>query len=452
MRFVLRRICRCIPAFALLVPFCAPAYSQSSNVLTIGDAVKDALANNRLLNAGALDIDQASNAAATARTAFLPVLGVNATGGELLKPLNFSIPTGKLGPVNGSPFPVNNSKIYSASGGLALIGISLTQPLTLLPGINLNSRIKRLDIQISTETQRGRRIELAALVKKTYYDILVAQDSLNGARQTLKSDQELERTVSDFVAQKNALQADLLDTQAQTAQAQLKIVQLEDQLSDTKERLNDLLGRDLETPFEVVIPDDTSVSIDDIAALHSFALAHRSDIRQVQLRVAQAALARRLASQPNVPVVSAVVSYNRLAGGPDITGFPNQLSVIGLQLDWKPLDWGKRDNDARTQDDQYKQAQAALLEAQANSAIEVDSAVRKYKEAIATRSVAQLAQQAAAERLREMTNQYSVKAILLKDLLQQQAAAANAADNESLATIQMLATRTGLEVALGDDE
>ena len=453
---VLSRICRntCvhIPVFVLLSLPAMPGLCQTSNVLTIGDAVKEALANNRLLNAGALDIGRSSYAADAARTAELPVFHINATGGGLLNPLDVSIPAGTLGLVNGDPFPIHNSQIYSAGGGIAWFGASITQPLTELPGIELNVRLQKLGVQLSSAQQQGRRTDLAVEVKKTYYEILEAQDSLDGAQKTLDSDHELEKTVSDFVTQKTALAADLMDAQAQSAQQQLKVVQLQDELADGKEKLNDLLGRDLESPFEVAAPDTTDFSVDNLAALRTFALSHRSDIREAQIRLQQTELGKRLAHEPNVPIVSAVLSYNRLAGGDGISGLPNQLSVIGLQLDWKPFDWGKRSDDAGGQDLQYHQAQAALLEAEANAALQVDSAVRQYKEAIQEHSVAQLGQQAAEERLREMTNQYNVKAILLKDLLQQQAAASDAADKEQLVTVQMLAARTELEAALGDDE
>lgn len=421
-------------------------------VLTLPDAVNDALANNRMLNAGALDIQKADWAAAAARTGALPTLTLNATGGVLLNPVDIRVPAGSLGTVSGTPFPDHDARIYSANSGVGFVGATLIQPITQLPAIELNARLQEIGAQIAMQEQRERRSTLVEGVQLCYFAILENEDNLASAEEMAKYDQELERTVADFVAKRTALQSDLLDVQAQGAQQELKITQLQDSVADGREKLNVLMGRDVDAPFEVTTPEETAPALDDLSALRAQALAQRSDVQVAALRLNEAQTGLRLALSSNGPSVSAILSYNQLADSAKINGIPNQFSYAGLQLDWKPIDWGRSGYSAREQSIAVQQAAAALEDSRTSAVLQVDSAARAYREAVQQNVVAQAGEAAAEERLREMTNQYAVKAILLKELMQQQATAAEAADHKELATLQMLSARTGLDQALGANE
>jgi outer membrane protein TolC len=417
--------------------------------LTLNDAVQTALANNRQLQASAQEIGQAADATASARTELFPVLHLKATGGALLSPLDVRVPTGSLGTVNHAPFPTADSSIFSAWGGLGLLDASLAQPLTQLPVIRLNIRLKQVGVRAAQEQQRERAQAVVSAVKQTYFEILGAQDGLAAAQQALVYDQETERAAGDFVAHRTALQADLLDAQAQTAQQTLTLTELHDTITDAEERLNVLLGRDPAMPFAVELPADSPLPNADPDTLRALALNRRPDVREAALRAEQADLGKRIAGLPNLPAVSLVLSDNQLVG--NINGFPHQLAILGLQLDWMPMDWGRRTAEQDRRAGQVVQAKASLQDAQAQALLDVNAKTRQYAEARARLSVAQAGQRAALERLREMTNQYKDKAILLKDVLQQQAASAAADARVQQALVQVLAAQAALGTAVGDD-
>ena len=65
----------------------------------------------------------------------------------------------------------------------------------------------------------------------------------------VKQYEETDRVAQDYLAQESVLKSDSLEAKAKLAQARYQIVQLRDTLNTQKEQLNELLGRDLDTPF-----------------------------------------------------------------------------------------------------------------------------------------------------------------------------------------------------------
>jgi outer membrane protein TolC len=82
---------------------------------------------------------------------------------------------------------------------------------------------------------------------------------------------------------------------------------------------------------------------------------------------------------------------------------------------------------------------------------EVDSQFRQLHEARAQLAVAESARDAEQERLRNQTSAYSQQAILLSDLLQQQASLATAEDQYRQALLAFWTARADFERALGEE-
>ena len=83
---------------------------------------------------------------------------------------------------------------------------------------------------------------------------------------------------TQYLAQESVLKSDSLEVKAKLAQAQYQVVQLQDTLQTQKEQLNELLARDLDTPFRTEqVPAITPAEMDlKTAAKHRAAAAARS--------------------------------------------------------------------------------------------------------------------------------------------------------------------------------
>ena len=93
-------------------------------------------------------------------------------------------------------------------------------------------------------------------VKQLYYGIEQVQSSLAVTRESIVLYKEVERLTNDYVLKQTALESQLLQAQANLADAEQSELTLSNQEAKQKEQLNDLLGRDVLTDFSVAEIDE----------------------------------------------------------------------------------------------------------------------------------------------------------------------------------------------------
>jgi outer membrane protein TolC len=81
----------------------------------------------------------------------------------------------------------------------------------------------------------------------------------------------------------------------------------------------------------------------------------------------------------------------------------------------------------------------------------VNNRYRKLAQSRQALSVAQAAREAAQEKLREVSDKFSKEAVLLRDVLQQQSAAANANHDYDEALLGFWTAKANFEKALGEE-
>jgi outer membrane protein len=83
--------------------------------------------------------------------------------------------------------------------------------------------------------------------------------------------------------------------------------------------------------------------------------------------------------------------------------------------------------------------------------LDVDNTFRKLSESRSLVVVAGAARDAADEKLREVTDQFSKSIVLLRDLLEQQAAATNANQEYQQSLLAFWSAKANFEKALGEE-
>ena len=84
------------------------------------------------------------------------------------------------------------------------------------------------------------------------------ESALDSVRQALAFYRELDRVTGDYVIQQVALKADDLEVKTRLAKTETEELTVSNQLSTLKERLNQLIGRDITTDFKVTPVPETS--------------------------------------------------------------------------------------------------------------------------------------------------------------------------------------------------
>jgi outer membrane protein len=429
---------RVLLGLIILSPYRLPAAAQTEaagpELLTVDQAIKVALANNRDLKIVSLNLDSSKDKVLAAKTRRLPAFNIYAFGSQLLEPISFQVPAGQFGTYPGiGPIPAVNTNITTPSQPTAYIFGTASQPLLTLYKINLHVHGEELSMKQSVQEIREQRNTIVNDVRQAYYSIVEIQNVIEADDASIEQYQELDRITEEYVHEKVALQSDSLEVKAMLSQERLQLLQAQDKLASAKETLNDLLGRDINVDFRVSENKQLTPEERDLPAAQALALAQNPKIKEAEIKIEQADNVRRLAKSEYIPDIAASFHYLSPFG---VNFVPTNVMAIGLELNWEPFDWGRRRDVVNEKTVAVEQSRLNLTSTQSKTIINVNSQFRSLQEARLAVDVASAQQNASREKLREVTYKYQQKAALLRDVLQQQSAVekANADYNEAIAS------------------
>jgi outer membrane protein len=420
-----------------------------ADVLTLDRAIELARANNRETKRAKFDIDRQREITAEAKTSLYPRFDTYLLGTELLQPLDFTIKAGQLGTYAATgPIPSKNTDLHTPARPIAIASITATQPITQIPRIRFSVAEQRLNEDLSRQTYAQTDQQVANDVRRAYYSLLQSQSEVESQRATIHSLQELDHLTQRRLHEKAVLKAESLRVKAEEAKAKYQLLVNEDTLSDRKETLNRLVGRDLLVDFSIeAVPNALPEEL-DLQAARKLALTQRPEIKIASIKQKQANLETRIEKTRYLPDISIQANYLTPAG---IDFLPQNIGGIGALLTWQPWDWGQKRHNIAQKVIAEHQAALTVEDARDQVLVEVDSEFRKLREARAQLAVAESARDAEEERLRNQTEAYSQQAALLSDLMQQQASLATSHDQYQQALLALWTTRADFEKALGEE-
>ena len=418
-------------------------------LLTLDQALSQALDHNRQVEQSALEAQKSEHEVNIARSRRLPQFHFDALAGSLLKPFDYNFPAGSFGtfPETG-PIPSTDAKIRTEAGFTTSVTASLDQPLTNLYELNLGVKATELGRDIAREGLRAERQAVAAQVRGAYFDLVATQAAVDAMRETVTTLTEAQRVTAQHEAQQTVLRGDVLEVEARLLKSRYELLGAENRLATQREVLNDLLGRELGTRFRV---EPIPALVADALTLEQArqrATDSRPELRQAVMREQQADYERRIAKADYIPDVSLSVRY---LGFYNYEVLPRHVAVAGLFVNWEPFDWGRRRNKVAERARAVEQARSVAQQARSQIAIEVGAKYRGWSEAALLVPAARTGYEAAREQLRVTTNKYKDEAALLKDLLQAQARSSEAQFQYQQALSSYWGAMAQLRQAMGDE-
>ena len=418
-------------------------------VLTLTEAVSLALSGSRTVRTATLEVERSEQRLAAARDRRRPVFYADAGTLYLLSPLEFRIDAGELGtyPSTG-PLPGRDTRLTTPNQFVAYVAGAVAQPLTQLHRIGLGVRVAELESEIVRERLRSERMSVLNEVKRVYRSLVSTAAQLQAARDSVRVHREMDRTVTGHVAAETAMPGDALSVHARLAAEELRVLKLENTAATEKERLNQLLGRELTADFAVEPLPGPGLDELDLEAAREHALRNRPEIRQARLRAEQADYDRRMKQAEQLPDVSVGVSYISFF---NFQFLPRNVAAAGMRLTWEPFDWGRRGREVAEKARGVDQARTAAAEAAARIQVEVGALFRRLAEARATVRVADLSRDAARESARVARLRMGADAILLKDALAAEASVAEAEARYQESLLGYWTVRGEMDRALGEE-
>jgi outer membrane protein len=326
----------------------------------------------------------------------------------------------------------------------------ISQPISQLHRIGLGIKQAGIGVELTKEQLRAKQQTITANVRSAYYSILQTQSTLHVAEQNIRLYKELERLTDQYVLQRVSLQSEALEVKTRLAKSELEALTLEDTLATQKEQLNGLLGRDLQTDFSVTLSGELERVNLELQQAQVKALAQRPEIRQAKLKVAQAEADRRSKRAEYIPDVSLTFSHISPVSYSNI--LPNHIASAGVSVNWEVFDWGRKKHELAAKQRSVEQASNTVNETESLVVREVNANYRKLQRTAQQVRIALLAQETATETVRVSTNTYRANAALLKDVLQSEAALAQANDQYQQALLSFWTAKSEFDKSLGEDQ
>jgi outer membrane protein TolC len=308
--------------------------------LTLTEAVRLAVSQNRDLKIARLKVAESQQKKAQARSGYFPEIKNHSTFLRTTSLENLEIPAGAFGPIpNIGLVPYRNVQITQGSQTFETSGTGLAQPLTQLIRIRQANRIAASETASSKDDVQKAENEVAVKVHQLYFAILVTRLQKRAADQETAYAQTHLRESEEDIQKGNALKISAIDGQAGLLQSEQDALTAELQLSDLTTELNDLLGLPLDTPLELAPAEPATLQIRARQEYVQSALAENPEILAASEQVERAKAGITSAKSAFIPDVSAIARQSYQNGVPFLV---HNFGTFGLTLDYDVFDFGKR--------------------------------------------------------------------------------------------------------------
>lgn len=182
---------------------------------------------------------------------------------------------------------------------------SLTVPL-FAPAVYANLKLNRAQMEAAVEAARSSKISLANEVKKAYYGILLAEQSLEVLYDSEKMVQQTVDNTRIMFENELAAEYDLLTAEVQLSNLQPTIIQTKNSLEISRMMFRMLLGLPQETEFRIVGNLDSCMT-DLMSAGVQFStdISNNSDLRTLDIQEQMLNHQIKLINSQRMPTVAA---------------------------------------------------------------------------------------------------------------------------------------------------
>lgn len=363
------------PLIGLFCSVQAVGFAANPVTLTLPEAVKLALAQNRDLKIARLKVQEKEQKKAGAKADYFPQLKNESTFLHVTSLENIVIPEGAFGALPNAGFvPTHDVLIGQGSQTVETIGTGLTQPLTPLIRVRQSNRIAASEILASRDDVRKAENQIAVKVHEAYYGILIARLQKQAAEQDNDYAKTRLRESQEGVRDGSALNLDVLDSQAGLLQSEQSELTIDLRISDLNTELNDLLGLPLGTPLvlspvEVANPADLSRE-----ELLRIAFSTNPQITSAMQMVEQAKAGVTAAKSAWIPDVSVFARQSYQNGVPFLV---RNFGTFGVLFSYDVFDFGKRRAALRERETQLAEAQENVERLKEAVGVEIQQSVNK---------------------------------------------------------------------------
>jgi outer membrane protein len=425
----------------------ATELTPGAKIITLGEAVKEALHDNPRMKAARSAAGADGDQAKSVRGHLLPSVSVsylwdNANSfddlalGKLLGPF---LPSTQFPPAA----PISNENIEL---GMATVA----QPLLGLLHLANDYDAASDHADATQQSLRAQEADLRLLVEGDFISLFEARALQGIAKASLDELQDQEQLTDAKFRDGVLTRADVLRVKVALANAEQQRIQAEVQEQIARASLLTVIG---------LPPDSTDVDFAEPTELESravppelqraeeFALEHRPEVQSATLEQSSAHHGFLSSEFKLLPEIDASAMYINVQGLP--SGLPQSYWTAGLSLSWPLWQWGASFYQARAASERDDAAASTLEGTRRQVQLDVNERLLEEHAAANAVSAAQTAIQEAEEAYRVTESMVKAGAATTTDLLDAQSALTQAKLNLVRAKYQDLRARSSLTRALG---
>jgi outer membrane protein TolC len=361
--------------------------ATAPRLIGLREAVELALKHNHVVRIAQYKVEEKQSSKDVARSAYFPTLRNDSLFVHVTDTQFVEIPAGSLGIVDNSLIPSRSVILNQGGHTFATSGTQLTQPLTQLLKIKSINNIARAELKATQGKTRGTENEIALKVHQLYYKILVAQSRRSAIQAKIQASGDLQSERIQQVKYGATLEADLIESRAQSLQSQQELLSTDLQLSDLRFQFNDAIGLPLTT--RVVLDGRVPEAQRACEREECIKLAVEShpEVAEARAEVEKAQAAVSLAKRDYVPDVEAFARHSYQDNVPFLA---RNFGTFGVHLSYNLFDGGRKRNTLRERDAQLAQAKENLARINDEVELRVQTAYNKLER---TRQMVQVSEE-----------------------------------------------------------
>jgi outer membrane protein len=344
-------------------------------VITLREALDLAAENNHRVRIARSAIDEKQRAKDVARSAYFPVVRTDSSYMHVTDTQLVELPAGSLGIVGNTLIPSHPLIINQGALDLTTFGTGVSQPLTQLLKVKAANDIAAAEVKASGGKARQIENSIALKVHELYYRILIADMRRSALQAKILASEDVQRERVQQVKYGTALNADLIESRAQSLQSKQELLTTDLQLSDLHMQFNDVIGLPLTTPV-ALDPNVAEVVAEGCPLEECVKLAKAShpEIAEARAAVEGVAAAVRLAKFEFVPDVDVFARYSHQNNVPFLA---ENFGTFGVRLSYDLFSGGKKRATVRERSAQLAQARENLARIEDDVELRVQTAYNK---------------------------------------------------------------------------
>jgi len=291
-----------------------PSWGRAKS-LTLEEAIRVALANNREILVAKEKIEEAKQRIKEAKAGYFPTIDLSGTYTHLNEAPSMVIP--------------GYGSVEMGQADNYLSKLSINQPLYTSGRLVYANKQTDLGYQRAQEDLNNVQNKITFQVKKAFYAVLLAQENVEVTEKALDQAKRHLDVVEDFFKVGVVSRFDLLRTRVEVANLKPDLIQARNDLRLSQESLANLLSlssASLELEGELSF-EPLRITLEEVI---DKALKERSDLKSLKLQKEMLEVALKLAGVQNKPNLALVgnYQYQNPSGGEDEWGEEWNLNLV----------------------------------------------------------------------------------------------------------------------------